>query len=65
MADSLVSRFGCYTIIWDTTGRSGDKENPVNGRPPPLDGSVDAARPAENRAVLRGGPGADERPEQR
>jgi hypothetical protein len=19
MADSLVSRFGCYTIIWDTT----------------------------------------------
>lgn len=20
MADSLVSRFGCYTIIWDTTG---------------------------------------------
>ena len=22
MADSFVSRFGCYTIIWDTTARS-------------------------------------------
>jgi len=21
MADSLVSRFGCYTIIWDTTSK--------------------------------------------
>ena len=23
MADSLVSRFGCYTIIWDTTKARG------------------------------------------
>ena len=22
MADSFVSRFGCYTIIWDTTRRA-------------------------------------------
>jgi hypothetical protein len=33
MADSLVSRFGCYTIIWDTTD-GGPTSNGRLGRDP-------------------------------
>jgi hypothetical protein len=29
MADSSVSRFGCYTIIWDTTGPPGAETVPM------------------------------------
>ena len=34
MADSFVSRFGCYTIIRDTTLQLGENEGP---RPVPAD----------------------------
>ena len=32
MADSFVSRFGCYTIIWDTTLPSGPSEHRAGPR---------------------------------
>jgi hypothetical protein len=31
MADSSVSRFGCYTIIWDTTPHRASERVPVHG----------------------------------
>ena len=45
MADSFVSRFGCYTIIWDTTGRK--RKRPKGPR------SLDVPAPVNKSRITR------------
>ena len=49
MADSLFSRFGCYTIIWDTT-RPARRGTAPPARSPPSDSP--RSHQGESRAEL-------------
>jgi len=46
MADSFVSRFGCYTIIWDTTRTRSPPSPQDHNHRQRCAGRAPAARPA-------------------